>query len=283
MEFKIKWKELYETLKNPNVLITSIAVPILAALVSTIPSCNLSREANKTAQRISDITNRPYILFENVKLSSSEKQITQDKSGIRIDSEFTIYNNGTLPAWIIGYDIYVKGEKRAILANLNPEDKPTLNFTIGKDKSCLNKLWFSLMQGIKENGDVTDFEKAKYKLALITVRYKSLGDSNNNNIFTYWEMFRLDAKHEGTARVQCGTNTLDSVEAATHEFKKQEKRFTGEIQGQVGKPQNNVFKSYLIQPSPSTAPSGVQEIKPGSIPYAVIQPQSNSTKAAQDK
>ena len=225
-----EWEAVYKKLKKLyfkyRVLITSIIIPILVALLTTIPSCHQADEANKTAKKISEITNRPYILFENVSFSKGRQQTAQNKLKIGIDSQFSIYNNGTLPAWIIDYDIYIKGKGRAIRALFSPGDKPTQNFTIGKDKGEGRRLWFTLMQGIDEaNGDVIEFENAKYKLALIVMNYRAIGDLGNNNIFTYWEMFRFDVTHgTGTVRIQCGTNELNN-DNINRLFEEQEKRF----------------------------------------------------------
>jgi len=229
-----KWEDVYKRLKDAyfkyRVLITSIIIPVLVALLATIPSCYQASEANKTARSISSITNRPYILFEHVRFSSVGKQIVQDKLKIHIDSEFSIYNNGTLPAWIIDYDIYIKGKERVIRALFSPEDKPTQDFTIGKDKTEGRRLWFTLMQGVNEpNGDVIEFENAKYKLALIATKYRAIGDLGNNNIFTYWEMFRFDAKYGRTVKIQCGTGAINN-ETVKALFEEQEKRFIKGIQ-----------------------------------------------------
>jgi len=224
-----EWEGLYKRLKDTyfkyRVLITSIIIPVLVALLTTIPSCYQASEANKTAKSISNVTNRPYILFENVRFSNTGKQTTQDKLNIHIDSEFSIYNNGTLPAWIINYDVYIKGKERVIRALFSPEDKPTQDFTIGKDKSEGRRLWFTLMQGVNEpNGDVVEFENAQYKLALIATKYRAIGDSGDNNIFTYWEMFRFGAKYGRTIKIQCGTGEINN-ETVKVLFEKQEKRF----------------------------------------------------------
>lgn len=212
-------KKIYFTYKD---FITLIIIPIVFSVIGLFISC----EANRTAKRISDITNRPYILFEDVGISVARTETTKEKVSLSLVSNFSLHNNGTLPAWIIGYDIYLKGKTRVIKALFAPQDKPTQNFTIGSGKNEERYLWFSLVQGINEkDGDADEFKNAQYKLILIVTHYRALGDSNNRNEFTYWELFRLDTKDERSTLVQCGTDKLGPARIKEI-FANQENRFT---------------------------------------------------------
>ncbi|MFA5105310.1 MAG: hypothetical protein WC527_09105 [Candidatus Margulisiibacteriota bacterium] len=247
-------KDFYEKHHFKINFIGVIIIPLLVALITTIPSCNIANkaneisnaalkeaqksndmannsnkiaeEANKISQNIADVTNRPYVLFEDVLfqyenrregIMSGQKQVVLPISG-----KFTLFNNGTLPAWILNYEIYVSGNNRAIKALFSPADKPTKNFTIGKEKKDARNTTFFLAQKESQAGDVSSFEAINNKMILLFAKYKTIGANYANETFVYWELFFFRDKMK-VEKMECGTNEITSEDI--HQlFEKQNKR-----------------------------------------------------------
>jgi hypothetical protein len=203
----------------------TIIISLVGVSIS-MSSCYMAHKANKFSERISSITNRPYILYDPIGFAYEDMHKDQDNLWINIGYSFKLKNNGTLPAWVFKYDFYVSGENNIpIRVPFSPVDKPTNNFSIGMGKDVEGSGIFNLKQNIENDPAkyATGFIKKQNKFILLVTRYKTLGDDLNNEIFTYWELFIFNA--EKTARrIECGTSNLDEV-SIRKLFIEQDKRF----------------------------------------------------------
>lgn len=95
-----------------NLIISIVGIIIsFFALIISIRGCssankanNIAEEANAISKRVSEITNRPYLLYEDVSFISEksyEDIIEGEKRKIwRLYYSFTLLNDGTLPGWV---------------------------------------------------------------------------------------------------------------------------------------------------------------------------------------
>jgi hypothetical protein len=198
----------------------NIWIPLLSlavAIIALFQSCS----ANRLSKDISDLTNRPYILIEDIEAKHGLRSATKEEFFLPVEYKFNLVNNGTLPAWIIRYDIYVNGTNGPIHMLFGPEIKPTKNFTIGTNAQQSIEWYSPIKQKLHEkNEQVDSFEAQKHKMILITVSYRTIGDTEGKNVFTTWQL----AKFGMRKNIECGTNAL-SEDKIKRLFEEQEEIF----------------------------------------------------------
>jgi len=200
---------------------TKTVISVIALVVSAL-ALYQSCVANKISRDISDITNRPYILINHIVANLGTRIPTDADIRLPIEYQFAFLNNGTLPAWVTQYDIYVNGTNGPIHLIFDTVVKPVKNFVIGKSENETRDYRSILIQKKVNdpNMHVDTFETEKYKMLLIVVTYKTLGDTKNGNIFTTWQL----AKFGQFQNIECGTNSMTEKEIGKL-FKEQEKIF----------------------------------------------------------
>lgn len=198
-----------------GIAITLLTISI--SLLALLQSC----EANKISKDISDLTNRPYILIDNIVANRGSQLNTGEDTRLPIEYQFSFLNNGTLPAWILKYEIYTNGTNDPIHLIFDPTVKPVKNFTIAKDQGEIRGYRSMLIQKPGEkNGHVDSFEAQKHKMILITVSYRTMGDTESKNVFTTWQLAKFGMRQN----MECGTNAL-SEDDIKRLFREQEEVF----------------------------------------------------------